>query len=237
MNRKVCSRCKEEKDIVLFSKSNRNKDGARSWCKQCESEVHALKHPPRTLEEMIPFAELFIYANSMTEERFVPIKKFEGRFWISDFGRVVSVDARKGLVNFLHPYIDATGYYNTELRMKPETRKVRIHTLVGEHFVSKTDPDHNIVNHLLGIKLFNYYKVLEWTTLGDNVKHAVDTGLMDLKGEKHPNAKLTSAQVKEMRQLRRYSGLTHKEIAHQFGITRRQAGDVINGINWGWLKD
>ena len=32
---KICPKCKKEKTIDLFYKSNRSKDGLRSWCKQC----------------------------------------------------------------------------------------------------------------------------------------------------------------------------------------------------------
>lgn len=179
--------------------------------------------------------ELFIWANAMTEERFVPVKDFESRFWISDFGRIVSHDHRKNTVKFLKPAIDNEGYYATQLRMKPNNRKVRAHQLVAEHYIEKKDPSHNVVNHLFGIQLNNYYKDLEWTTLGKNITHAVEIGIFNIKGEKHPNNKLKESEVIQIRQLA-LTGLTHQKIADQFGICRRQAGDIINRKNWGWLN-
>lgn len=180
-------------------------------------------------------ADLFILANGMTEEVFTPVKGYEGRFWVSSFGRIVSYDKRKNTVNFLKPYIDNEGYYSTQLRMKPLNRKVRVHVLVAEHHVPKKDPSHIWVNHLLGIKLWNYYKDVEWTTPAGNCAHAVETGLHNLKGEQHPGAKLNLDQVRNIRQL--YSqGDTHKNIAGKFGISRRQAGDIINRKNWGWFN-
>ncbi len=179
--------------------------------------------------------ELFIWANAMTDERFLPVKDFETRFWISDFGRIVSHDHRKNTVNFLKPSIDKEGYYATHLRMKPKQRKVRVHLLMAEHHISKKDPSHIWVNHILGIKLWNYYKDIEWTTPAGNCAHAVETGLHNLKGSRHPMSKLQDADVLQIRSLR-LQGLTHKQIASKFGIDRRQAGDIINRENWGWLN-
>jgi hypothetical protein len=35
---KVCSKCKEEKQLEFFNKESRNRDGKRSICKSCQSE-------------------------------------------------------------------------------------------------------------------------------------------------------------------------------------------------------
>ncbi len=179
--------------------------------------------------------ELFIEANSMPEERFCPVKNFEGRFWISDFGRIVSHDHRKNTIKFLRPHIDGEGYFATQLRMKPFNRKVRVHILTAEHWVEKKDPSHTWVNHLTGVKLNNYYKDLEWTTPAGNCKHAVDAGLHNLKGEKHPMRKMTESKVRDIRELYKL-GITQQQIGNIYGICRRQAGDIINRKNWSWLE-
>lgn len=171
----------------------------------------------------------------MPEERFVPIKGFEGRYWISDFGRIVSYDQRKNTVNFLSTYIDVLGYAAPTLRMKPKKRKARTHVLVAEHFLEKASADQTHVNHKTGFKFWNYYKDLEWCTPARNLSHAVETGLHNLKGERHPNGKLKEQQVKQIRSLY-LTGMTQQEIADKFGICRRQAGDIINRKNWGWLN-
>lgn len=179
----------------------------------------------------------FIQSNKLPEERFLPVKNFEGRFWISDHGRIISYDHRKNTIAFLSPYIDSGGYHNTQLRMKPSNRKCRVHELVGEHFCEMIIiPDIKMGwNHKNGNKLYNHFTNLEYISLADNTRHAVEIGLFNIKGEKHPHAKLTEKDVKAIRLLAN-SGLTHKQIGEKFGICRRQAGDIINLVNWGWLK-
>jgi NAD-dependent SIR2 family protein deacetylase len=36
---KTCSKCQEELDESSFDKQSVNKDGLRSWCKDCEAEI------------------------------------------------------------------------------------------------------------------------------------------------------------------------------------------------------
>lgn len=185
--------------------------------------------------ELLTLAELFIWANAMEEERFVPIKGFEGRFWISDFGRIVSCDHRKNTIKMLKPCPDSAGYYNAQLRMKPINKRVRVHVLVAEHFIQKTDASYNCVNHLHGIKLCNYYKGLEWTTISDNFRHAINTGLTNNKGARHGMAKLNEQDVIKIRSMKK-SGLTSIDLAREFNISARHIRDILNGVCWGWLK-
>ncbi len=94
-----------------------------------------------------------------------------------------------------------------------------------------------VINHITVLcQLFNYYKDLEWGDHANNSRHAVETGLFNIKGERHPHSKLTEADVKKIRK-HRVEGLTYSEIGRLFGISRRQAADVAKGVNWGWLKD
>jgi len=178
----------------------------------------------------------FIQSNQLPEERFLPVLHFEDRFWISDFGRIISHDHRKNTIKFLKPHLDSLGYFSTQLRMKPYNRKVRVHQLVGEHFCEMIPTTERMSwNHKDGIKTNNHYTNLEYITSRENSAHAVINGLHDIKGEKHPHAKLTENDVRQIRLLSK-TGLTHKEIGNKFGICRRQAGDIINLVNWGWLK-
>lgn len=175
----------------------------------------------------------------MEDELWMPIKDWNGKYWISNHGRFKSIG---GKYTKLHPdgyvtlgFPDTTGYKSAMLRRPGVSERNRIHVYVAEHFCLKIKGC-ECVNHLDGDKWNNYYKNLEWDTMGGNVRHAVATGLMNMKGENHPNGKLKEVEVIQMRILRK-SGSTYQKIANQYGVNRRHASDVIRGINWGWLKE
>jgi hypothetical protein len=50
-------------------------------------------------------------------------------------------------------------------------------------------------------------------------------------GAKHYRAKLTEADVIEIYRLGR-TGMLHREIAKQFGVSRSRVGTILNGTNW-----
>lgn len=167
---------------------------------------------------------------------------WDGKYLISNQGRFKSIGG-KYTKKFPDGYITLgsigdVGYRMVTLRKPGVVFRVRIHTLVGEHFCVKPESSVKLfINHKDGNKLNNNDWNLEWCTPAENIKHAVETGLFDKKGEKHKNAKLTNEKVIEMRRLRSKEGWTHQKIADMFGVCRRQASDVINGVNWGWLKE
>lgn len=170
------------------------------------------------------------------------VKEWNGKYLISNRGRFKSIGG-KYKKRYPDGYITlgAIGYggYRSVMLRKPGFLfQVRVHTLVAEHFCVKPVSSIKLfVNHLDGNKLNNNYWNLEWCTPAENVRHAVATGLHDLKGEKHPHAKLTIEKVIEMRILRNKLNWTYQRIANQYGVERRQASDVIRGVNWGWLKE
>jgi hypothetical protein len=179
----------------------------------------------------------FILLYQLPEERFLPVLNFEGRFWISDHGRIISYNGRYDGARFMSPHLDSLGYYNTQLRKSPLSIKKRVHQLVGEHYCEMipTPGERMVWNHKDGNKLNNHYTNLEYVTAGQNMSHAVSMGLHNLKGENHPHRKLTEKQVLEIRQLRK-DGLLYKDIASMYDIGRRQASDIARRINWGWLS-
>lgn len=159
-----------------------------------------------------------------------PVFGFEKRFEISNHGRLRSINGRHKGVKILNPAIGHGGYYCTSLRMKPQNRKVRIHTLVAENFLIKPIGQWIVVNHKDGNKLNNHINNLEWCEASENISHAVRIGLMDFKGSNHHNSKLTEEDILKIRSL--YPKYLQREIAAMFGICRRQAGDIINRVNW-----
>ena len=44
MTTKRCTRCKQDKELSLFSKNKKAKDGLQSWCQKCMSESRSIRY-------------------------------------------------------------------------------------------------------------------------------------------------------------------------------------------------
>lgn len=186
---------------------------------------------------------MYIIEGSLENEKWAHVKGFEERFLISNYGRLISINGKRKGVNFLKPVIQkSTGYNATTLRKVEHggewiKREVRIHVLVAEHFLIKPDIPNVCVNHLDRNRLNNHVDNLEWTDTSGNIKHAKENGAFEyMKGSKHFCAKLTEEQVITIRNWYKRGGVSHQELANLYGISRRNMGDVINGVTWSWLK-
>lgn len=175
------------------------------------------------------------------DELWKDVRNWDGKYLISNHGKLKSIN---GKYSKKHPdgyitigCIDSVGYRVFTMRRPGFKERVRAHTLVCNAFNIKPISEIKLcVNHLDGNKLNNNHTNLEWCTGADNIKHAVATGLMNLKGENHYNCKLSNDKVIEMRRVRK-EGWTYQKIGDYFGVDRRQASDVVRGVNWGWLKE
>jgi hypothetical protein len=79
---------------------------------------------------------------------------------------------------------------------------------------------------------------LEWKTRVENIRDAQRHGTW-VHGETHPFAKLTEADVREIRRLkraRRRWGYT-VEIADRYGVDGNTIRDIWAGRTWAWLTD
>lgn len=84
------------------------------------------------------------------------------------------------------------------------------------------------VNHIDGNKENNHPRNLEWASASDNERHAHRTGLKTGRGSANSNAKLTAAQVQEIRS----SSLSDAEIAAKFGVSRSTVVNVRKRRTW-----
>ena len=129
---------------------------------------------------------------------------------VSNLGRVKTLDRMynrsvdgktisqmcKGRV--LSPWVSKVGYQMVTVQVGESRKKYYVHRLVASTFCSGFDPSLS-VNHIDGNKLNNIPSNLEWVTLGVNTKKQWDTGLVNLRGEKHPNSKLTDKETAEIK--------------------------------------
>lgn len=97
-------------------------------------------------------------------EIFKDIPGYIGKYQVTSWGRVYSVDGEK----FLHPYIHFKGYLRIDLRDASGKRKhFKVHRLVAEAFIPNPEGKPQ-VNHIDGNKQNNSFTNLEWVTDEEN---------------------------------------------------------------------
>ena len=105
------------------------------------------------------------------------IKDYEGKYEVSNLGRVKSLERtsrlnRKIKERILAPREHTGGY----LRVQLSRKDFYIHRLVAEAFIPNPE-NKSQVNHIDGNKRNNHVDNLEWNTPLENNLHAIRTGL------------------------------------------------------------
>lgn len=118
------------------------------------------------------------------EEVWKDIKDYEGRYQISNKGRVKSFSLFHGTTKrILKPGNDSVGYltvvlYNKDNKDNRTRITQRPHRLVAETFIPNP-LDKCCINHKDGVKTNNHISNLEWVTYKENSQHALKMGLLN----------------------------------------------------------
>lgn len=91
-------------------------------------------------------------------------------------------------------------------------------------------PDGYECSHLDGDPLNNALPNLAWETHADNMAHKREHGTI-VRGERVNTARLTPAQVRELRELRRL-GWTLARLAERYGISTSAVWYIVTERNW-----
>ena len=170
----------------------------------------------------------------------------EGRYEVSDFGRIRSlprlVKNRYGLVNYkgykyLKPYPsgikNSRGSYHLHLRLYDENLKVlhkTIHRLVLEAFVGPC-PDGMQCCHNDGDPTNNHVENLRWDTAKENMKDRERHGRHD-KGSSSVKAKLTESDIPVIRRLLMRPDRSMNAIAVRYKVNVATIRDIRDGKTW-----
>ena len=123
--------------------------------------------------------------NPLRGEEWRPIKGYEGKYEISNLGRVKSVGRCIPYTNFKLRRVKATyktiimkqyesvGYLKVDLYDNLERKRAFVHSLVATAFIPNPE-NKPTVNHKRGIRKLNMVQELEWATYSENIKHSYD---------------------------------------------------------------
>lgn len=149
-------------------------------------------------------------------------------YQVSTAGQIRRI--RNGVEEILKPKINDGGYKSYSI---PRACTPLVARLVGLAFIPNPDNKPEI-NHIDTNKQNNNVTNLEWSTKLENMKHAIDCGLI-VRGEKHKSSKLNNISVKKIRRLFATGKYTKLGLSKQFNTHRSNIQDIISGKTWSHL--
>jgi NUMOD4 motif/HNH endonuclease len=168
-------------------------------------------------------------------ENWREVPGFEGRYMVSDQGRVRSLVGRRltGLV-FRQSLDGKDGYLRVTLTPVSGAQKTfKVHALVLAAFVG-SKPRGCVTRHRDGVRTNNVLGNLCYGTPKENTADREQHGTAQY-GVKNPNVKLTPENVLFVRNYPRRRGAV-KELAKMFGVTGATISVVRNGMSWKHLN-
>jgi hypothetical protein len=177
----------------------------------------------------------------MNGERWKDIPGYEGRYRVSNMGRVISLPSVMAGTRIMKGSKNSDGYkivclsHDGKRDAKGKRRGVtaRVHRLVLLAFVGPC-PKGMESRHLNGIKTDNRLSNLEWAAPAVNNRDRHKHGTMP-KGSAIIFSKLTAEKVRSIRR-RLKRGHRPERIAKRFGVDRRSITMIRDGETWRWLK-
>ena len=178
-------------------------------------------------------------------EEWRAVAGYEGQLEVSSDGRVrtlpsVRIGIRNGREHaqrkpgvVMSPFLAKNGYLHVAPKFGGSRKKLSVHRLVAAAFVPGQF-DGATVNHIDGNKTNNDASNLEWATLSENTAHQWRIGLVDIRGERHPSAKITNADALNILSRRAESPTA---LAREFGVSTSLIYKIRQGRKKAWLVD
>lgn len=142
------------------------------------------------------------------------IEEYIGIYKIMTCGKIYSIKSKK----FLKQLDDGKGYKIVRLYKNGKGKTIKVHRLVALKYIDNPFYKKEI-NHKNGNKKDNYINNLEWVNRKENMKHAMDMGLINEK-------KLSKKQVKQIRFLKNKK--TQKELAFIYKVNQSTISRIQN---------
>jgi len=172
------------------------------------------------------------------QEVWRPVVGYEGLYEVSDQGRVRSLDRAVVQLNrggnctrlykgkLLRLVATAKGYMTVCLSKAGKHRTVKTHRLVLEAFVGGPAPGQVCRHGPLGVRC-NALNNLSYGTQQENINDRRRDGT-DVTGTRNPKAKLTEAQVSEIRASRKMG----TELSKEYGVSKSAIYAIKSSTSW-----
>lgn len=147
---------------------------------------------------------------------------FRGVYEASNKGRIRRTRDKYVLSHFVQRYA-AVGCHINDIR-----HQRLVHRLVAEAFLGPC-PRGKEVNHKNGRRLDNRPENLEYVTAAENKAHAVANGFVS-HGDRHPNSKLTAAEVRQIR--RKFKPGMCAALAKEYGVHLATIDYIVRRKTW-----
>lgn len=129
--------------------------------------------------------------------------------------------------------LDRYGYPQVSLGVEGKQKTMSVHRLVALAFHGEPPEGKPQINHRNGVKTDNRPENIHWCSVTYNLRHALALGLrVNPKGSRVGGAKLTEAQVKELRSRKPRRGL-QRQWAREFGVSEATISLILNHKEWG----
>ena len=157
------------------------------------------------------------------------IKGFEGRYTISNLGKVRSLLTG----NEMKPQITKAGYARVNLRYahSRDLKSLLIHRLVAMNFLPNPN-NYKEVNHKDCNRLNNNVSNLEWCDRFYNIKYAFQYGKASNRGIRNPNSKLNEDDVIAIKALANTGKFFNVQIGKLFKVASTTIDAIVKGKNW-----
>lgn len=162
-----------------------------------------------------------------------PVVDYEGLYEVSSYGRVRSLPRENAVGGLLKPQPHRLdGRWTIQLSRHGQVKRFFVSRLVAAAFIGPVEG--LLVRHWNDVCTDDRVENLCLGTEQDNHADAIRNERFP-KGEQQWKAKLTLAQVAEIRLLLS-EGQPLRKISQAFGVKHHAIHDIKTGRNWGWLK-
>lgn len=157
-----------------------------------------------------------------------PVPGYEGRYKVSNQGRVYTAGVRPGM---RRPERCRGRERRVDLwDAQGRSRHWFVHQLVAHAFLGPPPTPRHQINHRDGNRDNNAVTNVEWVTPSENRLHACRV-LGKGRGSRNGRAKLTEAQARRIKQ-RLARGDSLGELARAFGVSHAAVWLIRTGKNW-----